>query len=154
MQIINSALSLRAAIVELEDKQDYEGKLLREQFHIAYNSLKPLNLIKSTFKEAAASDDLKDNIINTSVGLTSGYISKKIFVGFSNSPLKKLLGTVLMFGITNLVSKNTEIIKMLGKKIFRKNGTKPLIKLNGADNNNTKNSPPKASIDDTLKPMQ
>jgi len=154
MQIINSALSLRAAIVELESKQAYEGKLLREQFHIAYNSLKPLNLIKSTFKEAAESDELKDNIINTSVGLTSGYISKKIFVGFSNSPLKKLLGTVLMFGITNLVSKNTEIIKLLGKKIFRKNGTEPIVKLNSTDNNKTNKFPPNVSIDKNLKPKQ
>lgn len=118
MQKINSITDLREAIVKLENAHAIETKMLREQFNLTYESLKPINLIKSTFKEAALSVDLKDNIVNSTVGLVAGFLSKKIFEGVSRNPLKKLLGTALMFGITNIVTKNPETVKKAGKKIF------------------------------------
>jgi hypothetical protein len=118
MQKINSETGLRDAILQLESQRAYEGKMLREQFNQAIEGLKPINLIKSTFKEAIASRDLKDNIINTSVGLTAGYLSKIVFAGVMKTPLTKLLGTALMFGITNVVARNPETVKSLGKGFF------------------------------------
>jgi hypothetical protein len=114
MANINSEQELKDAILQLESKRTDEGKELKEQFFIAYESIKPINLIKSTFKEAAASTDIQDNILTTSVGLTAGYLSKKIFEGTSHSPLKKLFGTALLFGVTQAVAKNPEAIKALG----------------------------------------
>jgi len=118
MQKINSETSLRDAILQLESQRAYEGLMLRGQFYQAIDSLKPVNLIKSTFKEAVASRDLKDNIINTSVGLTAGYLTKIVFAGVMKTPLTKLLGTALMFGITNIVARNPEAVKSLGKGFF------------------------------------
>jgi len=92
--------------------------MLKENFGIAYESIKPINLIKSTLNEIAASQDLKDNFLNTAVGLTAGYLSKTLFVGVSHNPLKRLLGTVLMYGITNLVAKHPETIKSVGSGIL------------------------------------
>jgi len=45
---INSATDLRAAILQLETRQAAEEKLLKENFHLAYESIKPINLIKNT----------------------------------------------------------------------------------------------------------
>lgn len=118
MQKINSAIQLHDAIIELEKKQNSEGKILKEQFHIAYESVKPINLIKSTFKEVTASKDLKDNLINTAVGITAGYLSKKILDEVTDDPLKKLLGTAVIFGITNTIAKNPDIVKAVAKGIF------------------------------------
>ncbi len=118
MQYINSDSSLRAAILQLEARQSEEVKMLRAQFCLAFESVKPINLIKSTFKEAAESLELKENILNTSVGLSAGYLSKKLFVGMSHNPVKKLLGNVLMFGITNVVAKHPDAIKSLGNRII------------------------------------
>ena len=73
---------------------------------------------KVAFKEAVASRDLKNNIVNTSVGLTAGYLSKIVFAGLMKTPLTKLLGTVLMVGITNVVARNPETVKSLGKGFF------------------------------------
>lgn len=111
MQNKNSADGLRQAILQLERRQAEEGKMLRKQFHLAYESINPLNLIKGIFKEAAASPDFKENFLHTSVGLTAGYLSKKLFEGASGHPMKKLLGSVLMFGVTNLVTKNPGVVK-------------------------------------------
>ncbi|HLG33789.1 MAG TPA: hypothetical protein VI757_02830 [Bacteroidia bacterium] len=133
MQTINSEATLKDAIVQLEHKRTYEEKILREQFHLACESMKPLNLIKSTFKDAftsgkdaAASPDFKDNIVNTSVGLAAGYLSKLLFVNVSHSPIRKLLGIALQFGITALVAKNPEAIKSMGKGVIN---IRPLAKL-------------------------
>jgi hypothetical protein len=116
---INSEIALSAVIVELEAKQIAEGKLLKEQFQLTYESLKPVNLIKSTFQEVVASQDLKDNLLNTSIGLTAGYLSKVLFEGTTHNPVKKLLGSALMFGITNAVAKNPEAIKSLAAGFFK-----------------------------------
>jgi hypothetical protein len=116
---INSEIALSGIIVQLEAKQAAEGKLLKEQFQLTYDSLKPVNLIKSTFQEVVASQDLKDHLLNTSIGLTAGYLSKVLFEGSTHNPVKKLFGSALMFGITNAVAKNPEAIKSLAAGFFK-----------------------------------
>ncbi len=111
MKKINSPSELTEAILLLETRQAEQGKLLLDQFHLTYDSLKPLNLIKSTFKDAAESSELKDNFINTSKGLIVGYLSKLIFEGASKNSLKKMFGSIIMFGITNLVTRNSDSVK-------------------------------------------
>jgi len=134
MQKINSEATLKAAIVQLERKRAEEEKMLREQFHLACESMKPINLIKSTFKEAVASGkeamaspDIKDNIVNTSVGLAAGYVSKLLFVNVSRSPLRKLIGIALQFGITKLVAENPEAVKSMGKGLMKIISPKPAM---------------------------
>ena len=78
MQKINSDASIKDAILELKMRQAHEGKMLKEQFNLAFESIQPINIIKNTFKEVADSDDLKDDILNTSVGLVVGYLSQKL----------------------------------------------------------------------------
>ena len=119
MQKINSSIALRNAIVQLESTQTVEEKILKEQFHLAYESVKPINLIKSTFKEVAASEEIKEKILTASVGLVAGLVSKKLFEGASHSPLRKLFGTALMFSITQAVTKNPEAVKTVAKKVFK-----------------------------------
>lgn len=119
MQKINSGASLRDAILRLESKQADEEIMLREQYHLTYESIKPVNLIKSIFRQAVESRDLKDNLLNTSVGLTAGYFSKILFQGLTKSPFKKLLGTAIMFGITNVIAKNPEAVKSFGSGFLK-----------------------------------
>ncbi|MFZ1703117.1 MAG: hypothetical protein WAT79_02160 [Saprospiraceae bacterium] len=119
MKYTHTANNLRAAILTLEVKQKEEETILKEQFQIVFESIKPINLIKSTIKEITVSEDLKDNLFNTSVGITTGYISKKLFEGESHNPLRKIFGTALMFGITNTVANNPETIKAVAKVIFK-----------------------------------
>ena len=124
MEPIKTQHELRAAILRLEYQQAEEGKALKEQFHLAYNSVKPANIILNTLKDLGDSNFVKDGFLNTSVGFGTGYLSKMIFQGVVNSPVKKLLGSVLMYGITNFVSKNPDGIKLMGKKLFKMFGSK------------------------------
>jgi hypothetical protein len=117
MQKLNSATDIKDLIGQLENQQAVELKILREQMHLTYESIKPINLVRNTFKEVVASEELTDNIVNTSVGLAAGYVSKSLFEKASHSPFRKLLGTALLFGVTNLVAKNPHTVKAIGTDV-------------------------------------
>jgi hypothetical protein len=119
MQNITSIAGLKNAIQLLEVEQGIKGQLLKEQFYLTYESLKPINILKKTLKEISSSPYLIDNISGTAIGLASGFLSKKIFVGASGNIFRKLMGSILQFGITNVVAKNSDIIKTVGHAIFQ-----------------------------------
>ena len=136
MEKIITEADLRFAILQLEGKQTKERILMKEQFLITVETLKPINLIKSTLLEAAESEDLQDNFLNAVLGLSAGYLSKMIFQGRSGGPVKKILGTALMFGIKNLIAQNPEAIKKWGGLFF----TVVRNLLREKDNRNSSNS--------------
>ena len=119
MQNITSAAELKDAIQLLEAEQSIKGQLLREQLFLTYEGLKPVNLLKNALKEISSTPYLIDNISGTAMGLLGGFLSKKIFVGVSGNLIRKLFGSVLQFGVTNLVAQNSEIIKSVGQALIR-----------------------------------
>jgi hypothetical protein len=132
MQTITSILELKNAIQLLESEQDIKGQILKEHFLLVYESFKPVNLITRTLNDIAKSPFLIDNMLGTAIGLASGFLSKKIFVGASGSLVRKLLGSVLQFGVTNVVAQHSDTIKSIGQVIFQyflrkrvKNSDKP-----------------------------
>ncbi len=119
MQNITSKPGLKDAIQLLEAEQVIKGQLLKDQFYLTYESLKPVNLLMHTLKEISSSPYLIDNISGTAMGLAGGFLSKKIFVGTSGNLIRKLIGSILQFGVTNIVAQNSEIIKSIGQAIFQ-----------------------------------
>jgi hypothetical protein len=89
--------------------------VLKEKFHLAYESINPINMIRHTLKEAAESFDIKENLLVTTVGISVGFLAKKYITGNSNSPFRKLLATALIFGITNFVATHPEAVKKMGR---------------------------------------
>jgi hypothetical protein len=118
MQTITSVAGLKNSILLLEAEQSIKGQLLKDQLFITYESLKPVNLIKQTLKEISSSPYLIDNISGSAMGLLSGFLSRKIFVGTSGNLIKKLIGSVLQFGITNIVAQNSDVIKSVGQTVL------------------------------------
>lgn len=111
MDKITNVQELNSAILKLENKQAEEAILLKEQFNLTYESLKPINLVRTTLKELVTAPDLKEDLLKTSISIASGYFSKKLAVGSSDNPFKQILGSFLQMGVTNLVSKNADGIK-------------------------------------------
>jgi len=50
MQNITSVAELKYAIQELETERKVKEQLLREQFYLTYESLKPVNIRRNTLK--------------------------------------------------------------------------------------------------------
>jgi hypothetical protein len=111
MEKIKTIEELNDAIRILELKQKFEEKLLKEQLKLTVENLKPVNLIKTTIHDLTTSPGFKNNLLDTTISMLAGFLSKKIVVGNTHNPIKQILGTVLQMGITSIVSKNTNEIK-------------------------------------------
>jgi hypothetical protein len=120
MQKIESVAELKNAIQVLEVEQSDKGQLLKEQLLITYKSLRPGNILMSTVKDITSSPYLIDNILGTAMGLVSGFLTRKIFIGASGNKLKKLIGHVLQFGVINFVAMHPGAIKTIGWSIIQR----------------------------------
>jgi hypothetical protein len=132
MQKISSAADLKTAIQVLETENKINGKIFRDQLFIAYLTLKPLNIIKSTLQGISA-PTLTEEISGTSFGLLGGFLSRKIFVGTSGNTIRKLIGSALQLGVTAVVSQNSGVIQSAGIsliKYFIQRNTKKATGLN------------------------
>lgn len=114
MQNTTSVAELKSAIRFLEDEQARKEQELKEQLLLTFESVKPINIIKSSLKDIVSSPYLTDNILATVSGMAGGYVSSKILVGTSKNIGRKLLGNVLRLGVTNFVTRNPQIIKSFG----------------------------------------
>lgn len=111
MEKQNAISSLKESIRLLEIKQVEEGAILKEQFAVTFESLKPINLLKNTIKEMTSSVDLKSNLSETIISILAGYLTKKVMVSSKSGPLMKILGSVLQFGVTSVIASNTDNIR-------------------------------------------
>ena len=120
MESITSVADIKNAIQLLEEELTVRGEQLKEQLHLTIESLKPVNLLKSTIKDISSSPYLIDNILGTATGLASGYLSRKIIVGASGNILRKLFGVVLQLGVTNMVARHPDEVKSLSHLLFHR----------------------------------
>lgn len=131
MQKTHPYIEIRQRIKILEAEKIEQGQILKADLYELYESLKPINLIKKTMKEISTSPYLVDNLVDSSIGLASGYMSKKLLIGKSDNVLKRIFGNILQFGIGNMVAQHPEVIKSAGVFIFQhifKNRNKEIIK--------------------------
>jgi hypothetical protein len=119
MHNISSRADLEDAIRFLEIEQAEAGQLLKDQFHITYESLKPVNILMDTLEDIRSTPNLVDNLVGTVVGLTTGFLSKKIFVGRSGNIFRRLSGGLIQIGVSNLVANHPDLIKSIGQFIFQ-----------------------------------
>ncbi|MFZ4542989.1 MAG: hypothetical protein ACOYOA_02995 [Saprospiraceae bacterium] len=118
MKQIHSSEDLQNAIRKLEIQQEIEGGLLKEEFYEVLESINPTNLILNSIQDIASSEKLKDKFLDTAIGIGTGYISKIVFEKLTDMPMKKTLGTALMFGINYLFAKNPEVVRDASRRFF------------------------------------
>ncbi len=118
MKKMNKTDALNELILLTEQQYYHDLRLLRGQFHVAYESVKPINLIKNLVHEVIATPEIKNDILGNIMGIATGFISKKLMVDKKSSTFKKVFGTILQFGVTNIVSKHSNDIKAVGTALF------------------------------------
>jgi hypothetical protein len=109
---------IKSEISFLKSRQKVELGLLKVQFQKTTEHLKPINLLKDTLNEVSESPDLKNNLINSAIGLSTGFISKKLIIGNTSNPIKNLFGTIFEYAVANVVAKNPEKIIALSETLF------------------------------------
>ena len=116
----NAINSLKESIRLVKIRQIEEGKILKEQFKITYESLKPVNLIKSSMKDLVSSVEIKSSIFETLISIVSGYLTQKLIVTSKSNVFIKTLGMLMQFGVTNLVSKNSEDVRIFFSNLIER----------------------------------
>lgn len=143
MKATNETDALDELIVITEQLRAHELALLKEQFHITYQSLKPVNIIKNAFHDMTASPDVRNDLVSNAIGLGAGFLSKKVLVGSSHNPIKKILGNVTQFAVANLVAKYGGGIAAVGSNLLK-----------SFSNTNKKKGEPENKVTGNMLPTQ
>ena len=120
----NATETLKDMIIVQQMLYDNDLNQLKNQFDVAYESVKPINLVKNLFREVTTSPEIKNNLLNNIIGFSTGFISKKLLLGGSHNPIKKLLGTLFGYAVANITSKHSEGIKTISGNLFSRFFTK------------------------------
>jgi hypothetical protein len=109
----DSVEKLCEMIGKLEVQQEKHGRELKDQLLISYESLKPLNLLKSSIKDLSDSVELKNGMVDSIISILSGYLTQRIIIRTSKNPIKRIMASFIQMGATSLVAKNIDFIKNL-----------------------------------------
>jgi hypothetical protein len=120
MENITSIDGLKNAIQLLEVEQAVKLQRLKEQSLLSIEILKPVNILKSAVKDIVSSPFLLDYMLDTAVGLATGFLTKRIFIGSSVNILRKLVGSVLQLVITSVATRNSDFVKSFGRFAFQR----------------------------------
>lgn len=111
--------TLNAMILAEKLKQANDLEQLKNQFYVAYESIKPINLVKNLFQEITTSPEIKNNLVNNVIGLSTGFLTRSILLGTLHNPITRIFGNALQFSVANIVSKHSEKIKLIGGNLFK-----------------------------------
>lgn len=125
MEKIQSLAELEDTIKLLQYKKVEDEQLLKELFYMIYENTKPINMIKNIFKQPLDSQNEKDSLLTTSVGLGAGYLTKLLFQGVVRVPFKNFIGSALMLGVDNLITKNPGVVSALSSLFLNAFSRKP-----------------------------
>jgi len=115
MENIRTEKELQAHIEKLKNKWQEEGAEIKKEFFVMYENFHPLSFLTKSVGELVSSGKGKgkSNLLNTTLGVTVGYLAKMFFVNASRNPVKKVVGTILMVGISNVVNRHPEILRTI-----------------------------------------
>ena len=115
---IETKKELDEAILKLEVKKISLKNDITDQYHSTLELLRPANLVKEAFSSVTHSSTAMSGIAKTIVGIGTGFLTKKIFLGKSSGFIKKLVGNALRIGVTKTAINNTDKIKAYGSAIY------------------------------------
>jgi hypothetical protein len=117
MSTISRSEELKKRIKLLETQQALDLAALKAQFKSTYDSLQPINLIKSTIHDVVKEPQVRSDLTSAAVSLLAGYAAKKVAFGNTDSVVKKLLGDLFQLGVTTTVARHPDEIKNVLKKL-------------------------------------
>lgn len=118
MKKTNETDALNNLIIILEQQHDKDLLLLKEQLHLAYESVKPINFIKKLVHEVTTSPEIKEDVLGNVMGLATGFISRQFMVDKKSSGFKKVFATLAQLAIGNAVSKHSTDIRAVGIALY------------------------------------
>lgn len=104
----NQLLDEQIRLLKIKQSEDFE--VLKSQFHLTLESLKPINLVKETINDFKNSKEIKSSLLESTLGIAAGYVTRKMIVGKSSSMIKKTAATIIQYLVSNYITKKAEKI--------------------------------------------
>jgi len=117
---IDSRKSLLEAIEKLEERQRKEILAIKTDMRDAYESLKPANVLRTLVSELFHSPEIRKDLFQSGIGVGAGYLARRLVIGKSHNPFKRLMGYLVQVGVTNIVNSNEEEIESKGKNLIQR----------------------------------
>lgn len=111
MKNISNAAELQARLIELQIQSNEEGINLKTELSLVMENVNPVHLLANGLKEIIASPEVKNELFSLTLGMSAGYIAKKIVIGNSGNPLHQIAGNVVGMVVSNNVSNNSDKIR-------------------------------------------
>lgn len=118
MDKIDNAEQLRQAIEALEKSQQQEANGVKNQMHEVYESVRPVNLIKSTLKDIGESAEIKDSLLRIPVAMVGAYVNKQLSKGPAYTSARSVLAQTLIDTAVDTVKRNPELFNAVAKSAF------------------------------------
>ncbi len=122
MAKITSTDDLKNEIQQLEYIQASREPALKLKLLETYESIKPINLLKTTIREAIASPNLHIDTVNAAISFSIRFIAKKVFTENAKNPLTELLTEVVEVSVLSIVSQ-----KMHNNSLHLQESSKPVL---------------------------
>ena len=100
----NQSQILEENILALELKRKIKARELRLELDNTYQELRPSRLFTRAYRDLKSEPAVKNNILETILSLTGGFLSKRLLIGKSNSIFKSLFGYGVQYLATKLIS--------------------------------------------------
>lgn len=118
MSTVNNTEALATMIHSLEERKTNELNELKAQLHLAGESMKPANLIKSAANELTGNKNVKAYLLQAGVGLAVGFLTKKLAEDSKTNRNGKLIGNIAEMGLNNLTANQYSMIKVAAPIFF------------------------------------
>lgn len=100
----NADKKLHQLIRMVEARKEMEWLEIKASIQQITEDLKPSNLVANTLEELAK-PEIKQHLVSSALSLLAGYLSRKIIVGKSQSPLRKTLGFLVQAWVSKSLAK-------------------------------------------------
>lgn len=96
---------LKNEIALLKLRQIQQESDIKHELYETAELLRPSKIVANTLINLYKEPIVKEGVVNSSMSFISGYISRKIIIGKSNSIIKSVLGYLSQILVSKVVSK-------------------------------------------------
>jgi hypothetical protein len=119
MEHSTPSLDLQARISALQAQALEERLALKDEITELVTTINPIKLITHGFKEIITSPEVKEGLFDLTIGMSAGYIAKKIVIGKSENALQHIAGNVVGMFVSKNVAEHSDKIRMVGLSMIR-----------------------------------
>lgn len=119
MEHINSSAELQIRIGLLQAQALEERIALKQEITEIVTNINPIKLITHGLKEIITSEEMKEGLFSLTMGMSAGYVAKKIVIGNSENAIQYIAGNVVGMVVSKNVAMHSDQIRSAGLLILK-----------------------------------